>query len=229
MSEEKQRGQDAIWESYQNDEAFAEYGCPSGGRHEFLAGQIKADLSVLNIGIGRGTLERMLVARGVAVNCLDPSSRTVEKVAPVLGPRGVARVGHAENIPWPEGQFDVVIMTEVLEHIDNYTIDQALDEVARVLKPSGYLLGTVPADEKLEASVIVCPKCGDRFHRWGHEQSFSIESLQVLLGQIFDDVKQLNMWGLLSYAYKRLVSFMRMKTSGQHFVFEASGHKVAQR
>lgn len=238
MSEEKKRGQDAIWESYQNDEAFAEYGCPSGGRHEFLAGQIGRGLCVLNIGIGRGTLERMLVERGVVVSCLDPSSRTVESVASVLGPHGQARAGHAEKIPWPNAEFDAVIMTEVLEHLDGSTIGQAIQEVARVLKPSGYFRGTVPADENLEASMVICPKCGDRFHRWGHQRSFTKESLQALLGQFFEtvevrrrafaDVTDLNFWGLLSHLRKKLLSFLGLKTGGQHFVFRARVPKTGR-
>jgi SAM-dependent methyltransferase len=236
MSEEKQHEQDTIWESYQNDAAFAEYGCPSGGRHEFLAGKIEAGLSVLNIGIGRGTLERLLMERGVTVSCLDPSSRTVESVASLLGPRDRARVGHAQKIPWPDGEFDAVIMTEVLEHLDSATIGQALEETARILKPSGYFLGTVPADEELEASMVICPKCGDRFHRWGHQRSFSKESLRALLGRVFEtvevrrrvfaDLTDLNLWGMLSYLQKKMLSFLGKKTGGQHFVFEARGPRT---
>jgi ubiquinone/menaquinone biosynthesis C-methylase UbiE len=238
MSNKKQQEQDTIWEFYQNEKAFAEYGCPSGGRHEFLARQMKEGLSVLNIGIGRGTLERLMVERGVTVSCLDPSSRTVENVSSILGPRGEARVGHAEKIPWPEREFDVVIMTEVLEHLDSATIGKALEDVARVLKPSGYFFGTVPADENLEASMVICPKCGDRFHRWGHQRSLTKESLHALLSLSFEkvelrrrsfaDINALNFWGIVSYLYKKLLSNLGMKTGGQNFVFWARGPKIDQ-
>lgn len=48
----------------------------------------------------------------------------------------------ADQIPFPDGQFDFVFSNSVLEHIQN--IDGVLTEVARVLRPGGRLLFTVP-------------------------------------------------------------------------------------
>ncbi len=46
------------------------------------------------------------------------------------------------DLPMPDGAYDVVICSEVLEHI--YDVDHALAELARVLKPTGAGLVTVP-------------------------------------------------------------------------------------
>jgi ubiquinone/menaquinone biosynthesis C-methylase UbiE len=236
MSEKNQHDQDAIWDVYQNDKIFAESGCPGGGRHEFIANKIKTGITVLNIGVGRGTLERILNEQGVHISCLDPSEKTIKKVSTYIKNQKEARVGHAEKIPWPKNTFDVVIMSEVLEHLQKNAINLALEEVARVLKETGCFFGTVPADEKLEDSLVICPKCNDSFHRWGHQRSFTSNSLERMLNQTFVSVRvsrrvfaefnSLNIWGKISHFYKSILSGLGVKTSGQHFVFEARGPKI---
>jgi len=46
------------------------------------------------------------------------------------------------NIPAPDSEFDVVLCSEVLEHVPDQV--KALDEFSRLLKPGGYLILTAP-------------------------------------------------------------------------------------
>lgn len=55
----------------------------------------------------------------------------------------VAAGGLPEPVPFEDGQFDLVCLLDVLEHIDDD--DAALSRAARLLSPSGRLLVTVPA------------------------------------------------------------------------------------
>jgi SAM-dependent methyltransferase/glycosyltransferase involved in cell wall biosynthesis len=48
----------------------------------------------------------------------------------------------AENLPFGDAEFDVVILREVLVHVHDRV--KALKEIRRVLKPSGFLLGSSP-------------------------------------------------------------------------------------
>jgi len=48
----------------------------------------------------------------------------------------------AEKIPVDEKKFDLILMAEVLEHLENPS--QVLDEACRVLKPSGQIVATMP-------------------------------------------------------------------------------------
>jgi 2-polyprenyl-6-hydroxyphenyl methylase / 3-demethylubiquinone-9 3-methyltransferase len=50
--------------------------------------------------------------------------------------------GSAYALPLETGAFDAVVMSEVLEHLENPV--EALSEAARVLQPGGALLATVP-------------------------------------------------------------------------------------
>lgn len=51
-------------------------------------------------------------------------------------------VGDAENLPFLEGTFDTVICNSVLEHVRDP--EQAAREMARVLKPGGWVYSEVP-------------------------------------------------------------------------------------
>jgi SAM-dependent methyltransferase len=51
-------------------------------------------------------------------------------------------VGAAEDIPLLDSTCDLVVLTEVLEHCNRPR--EVLAEIARVLKPGGFCVGTVP-------------------------------------------------------------------------------------
>ena len=98
-----------------------------------------------------------------------------------------------------------------------------------MLKPGGRFIGTVPADEKLLDSTVVCPGCSNIFHRWGHVQSFDAARLQLTLESVFDlvDVKRrylpdlaaLNWKGKIAALPKLLLAKIGSRGSNQNFLF----------
>lgn len=224
--------QDKIWDAYQNDPDLEEMGCRSGGRIEYVARKIPVNAAALNIGAGQGKLEKMLSDGHVNVFSLDPSESSINRIRDCLGiGEDQAKVGYSQNIPFPDDTFDYVIMTEVLEHLDDEVLMATLPEVRRVLKPGGKFVGTVPADEKLNVSMVVCPDCGKKFHRWGHVQSFSEGRLKKLLSLTFSsvDVKRkfflhypdLNWKGKVAATLKWTQAALKRKGRNQNFYFEA--------
>ncbi|WP_404363726.1 class I SAM-dependent methyltransferase [Marinobacter sp.] len=223
--------QDKIWEAYQNDASLVGGCWPSGGRYSYLAKQVPAGAQVLNIGVGNGTLERLLIQKGAKVSCLDPSKTAIERLREELNLGENAQAGYSQAIPFPDDSFDVLIMSEVLEHLDDETLRLTLNEVMRVLRPAGRFIGTVPADENLADSLVVCPHCAEKFHRWGHVQSFSKERLVSVLGSVFGqvdvkrvalhDYQQLNWKGKLLAAATGVQAAADIKGSNQNFYFEA--------
>lgn len=173
--------QTRIWDHFQNNDEIGDAFINALPRYVFLARQIKSGMTILNIGVGRGGLESILVEKMVVVNCLDPSAETIDRLRKQydLGER--AQVGFSQSMPFQDGEFDVVIMSEVLEHLTDDVLHSTLLEVRRVLKPSGLFIGTVPANERLMDNHVVCPHCGESFHRWGHAQSFSVSRLRDVL------------------------------------------------
>ena len=173
--------QTKIWDHFQNNDEIGDAFINALPRYEFLAKQIKSGMTILNIGVGRGGLESILVKKGVVVNCLDPSEETIDRLRKQYDLGARAQVGFSQSMSFQDSEFDVVIMSEVLEHLTDDILHSSLGEVRRVLKPDGFFIGTVPANERLIDNQVACPHCGKSFHRWGHVQSFSLSQLSEVL------------------------------------------------
>jgi SAM-dependent methyltransferase len=81
--------------------------------------------------------------------------------------------------------MDFVVASEVLEHLTDEQRAAGIGEIARILRPGGYFLGTVPFNENLAEQQAVCPHCGEVFHRWGHQRSFTLDDVRHQLAPHF--------------------------------------------
>jgi SAM-dependent methyltransferase len=99
---------------------------------------------VLDAGCGRGTYTRHLLKYSKQVFALDYSTDHINALQRRLGylPQLSLHVGSAENLPFPNEKFDLVIHCEVLEHIHNDR--KVVSELYRVLRPNGRLVLSVP-------------------------------------------------------------------------------------
>lgn len=63
--------------------------------------------------------------------------------------KGIENVekGDICNIPYSDNSFDFIMATDIIEHVDDDNL--ALSELYRVLRPSGYILLTVPTFQSL--------------------------------------------------------------------------------
>jgi len=75
------------------------------------------------------------------------------------------------------GRFDVVLLIEVVEHLDDGALAHVLDKCRMLLKEHGVLLITTPNDENLPNNTVNCPDCGCVFHRVQHVRSWTADSL----------------------------------------------------
>lgn len=89
---------------------------------------------ILDVGCGEGQIARQLAAQGAAVVGIDPTQRHID-VAIERGGGPSYRLGSASHLPVEDESMDAVIACLVFEHIDE--VDEAISEVARVLKPGG--------------------------------------------------------------------------------------------
>lgn len=223
--------QDKIWAHFQDPALAGESMFRAQPRYELLARHVETKDKVLNIGVGHGGLERLLIAKGCDVHCLDPSSRSIAAMKAVVGSERAA-VGYSHAIPFPDAHFDVVVMSEVLEHLVDDVITSTVKEVRRVLRFGGHFIGTVPADEDLVVNQVVCPHCGGLFHRWGHVRAFSERSLRALLAarfahavvsrHYFYEVGVLNWKGRLNAVLKKAALRMGIKGSGETLFFSVN-------
>jgi SAM-dependent methyltransferase len=130
--------------------------------------------AVLNIGVGNGHFEELILRGGGNAYCVDPDERALTRLAE----KGVkCHVGSIEHLPFAEKALDVVVISEILEHLDDVERSNGLAEIRRILKPGGYVIGTVPYREPLQQSTTICPHCGEVFHRWGHKKTFDLADM----------------------------------------------------
>src|SRR5204862_6922128 len=88
---------------------------------------------VLEVGGGEGELAQRLVGEpGVELVGIDQSHALVE----IQRAQGIeARVGDVQDLPFADGEFDLVVAAWMLYHVPD--LDRGLAEIARVLRPGG--------------------------------------------------------------------------------------------
>jgi SAM-dependent methyltransferase len=193
--------QQKIWDYFQGTGADAFAG--NYPRLRYLLDLLpKRSRRALNIGVGNGAFERLALKRKVEIHSLDPSEGAIQMLRRDLGLGDRAKVGFSQAIPFSDESFDAVFASEVFEHLDGPVFEQSLQEIKRILRPGGVLIGTVPSEEDLDAQIVVCPKCGEIFHRWGHAQSFSSSGVAEALERFLQNAKVRKKhfvhWGLLN-------------------------------
>lgn len=127
---------------------------------------------ILDVGCGTGATLRYLKTHNyVNLEGLEVSRRAVE----VLSGHGIT-MHHARlpNLPMPDQQFDVVIASQVLEHIIRRR--KFLSELRRILKPTG-------------ASILFVPdNCLGPIDEPSHVVKFTKDSLKKELSVYFKSV-----------------------------------------
>jgi 2-polyprenyl-6-hydroxyphenyl methylase/3-demethylubiquinone-9 3-methyltransferase len=99
------------------------------------------DIKVLDIGCGGGLACEFLAKRGANVSGIDlsfNSIKTAQEHAKKSNLQIDYQCGVAENLPYGESTFDVVVCLDVLEHVEDW--EKAISEIYRVLNKNGIFL-----------------------------------------------------------------------------------------
>jgi SAM-dependent methyltransferase len=119
------------------DRAAVEYERARPGYPSAVLGLLPlgADSEVLDLGAGTGKLTRVLVARYRRVVAVEPLAG-MRSILEQVVPGAESAPGSAEQIPLPDSSVDGVFAGQAFHWFAN---DEAVAEIARVLRPGGVL------------------------------------------------------------------------------------------
>ncbi|WP_280264146.1 class I SAM-dependent methyltransferase [Nocardia wallacei] len=146
---------------------------------------IRPGTRVIDVGCGQGRHSFEAYRRGADIVAFDQNASDLADVKLMFGAMaeageapGAAKAeavqGDALAMPYEDGEFDVVVASEILEHIPDD--DSAIDELVRVLKPGGALAVTVPR----WLPERICWLLSDEYHanEGGHVRIYRADDLR---------------------------------------------------
>lgn len=113
-------------------------------------------LKALDVGCGGGFSCEFMANRGVRVSGIDQSVKCIIKAqehAAISGLEIDYKQGFAENMPYMNNTFDIVICVDVLEHVAD--LKKTISEIYRILKPQGlFFFDTINRNLKSKLVMI---------------------------------------------------------------------------
>lgn len=103
-------------------------------------------LNIIELGCGNARLARQLLQALPTSQVTGLEVDVRQHAKNLAGPQerlSFVAAG-AQSIPFPDASFDLALMLKSLHHVPLAVLDQALSEVARVLRPGGHLYVSEP-------------------------------------------------------------------------------------
>lgn len=99
--------------------------------------------NVLDVGCEAGHITKKLIDKGAKVTAIDLIPEPIRQLKRELaGRQATLLVADATNLPFSRNSFDIVLATEVIEHITQ--LNKFAENAFKVLRPGGRLLVTFP-------------------------------------------------------------------------------------
>ena len=103
--------------------------------------------SVLDVGCGPGWSVMEFLGRGYAAKGVEPCDYLFQHELRVPAGIGIVKKAPITAIPYPADSFDMVFCTDVLEHVPEADIHQAISELIRVSKK--YIFASICSQEAI--------------------------------------------------------------------------------
>lgn len=125
---------------------------------------------VLDVACGRGEVLKYIIEHnGIAIgmdyskDAIEYSKNTLSKAEGPFKSESKALVMDAKKLEFEDNTFDIAVMLDIVEHLHDWELTKAMNEVSRVLKKDGILLiHTTPNKFLLILPTIVSKLFGDK-------------------------------------------------------------------
>ena len=107
--------------------------------------------NIIDVGGGYGRFSNLYNQYFKGCVLLDPSDKLLKKAKQKNINLSLVK-GEAEDIPFPNGYFDVALLIRVAHHLQNFAV--AIEEIQRVLKPGGYFILEFPNKIHLKGRLM---------------------------------------------------------------------------
>lgn len=144
-------------------------------RVELCLAECKGGDAILEVGFGSGLTFLNLNSMYKKIYGLDLSC-DVNQVTQVFAPLGIhpdLRNGNVLEMPYPDQQFDTVLLISILEHLKPGDLERAFSEIKRVLKPGGQVVYGVPVERPLMVAMFALLGYNIRKHHFSTEKDVS--------------------------------------------------------
>ncbi|MET7863300.1 class I SAM-dependent methyltransferase [Micromonospora taraxaci] len=116
------------------------------------AADVGAGTRVLDAGTGSGTVAGLASARGAVVVAVDAEPSMVELTRRRVPSAEEVRLAALPRLPFTSGSFDAAVANFVINHVGDPRL--AVDELRRVVRPSGRIAVTIWPDPPPEAQSL---------------------------------------------------------------------------
>jgi len=106
--------------------------------HSLRRADLKRGMSALDIGCGRGELLHQVRRLGARAVGTDYSAAALKLAAEVSGCPVLCC--DAKSLPFPDAAFDRIFFLGIIDHLHDWELEKCFAEMARVLKPGGFVL-----------------------------------------------------------------------------------------
>jgi tellurite methyltransferase len=169
---------------------------------QLLKGRYDNCTKVLDVGCGNGRNLFYFLRNGYEVFGIDPNPNAVEMVRELSAalapdnPLANFTVSSAENLPFNDAAFDLIICSAVLHFAkDTQHFDSMLRAMFRVLQPGGYFFARLASDIGIEN--LVKPLGNDRYLLPDGSERFLVNEQTLLkytseFGVLYEPIKTTN-------------------------------------
>lgn len=167
--------EDALFFDYFKEDETAAGREESKQLHRAISKHIpKGSGLILDVGCGSGWVAKSFLPKGNKIVSMDISVYNPVKVLQENQHENhAAVVADAYHLPFKKNSFDVIIASEIMEHVSDPKL--FISQLMKALKPSGKLIITTPYDEKIQ--YYLCVHCNKPTPKNAHLHSFNEKNI----------------------------------------------------